>query len=223
MFDDAIVAPTVELLADLAGGGRALEFAVGTGRIALPLAAAGLDVSGIELSEPMIAELRTKPGGADIPVVVGDMASTRVEGQFALVFLVFNTIMNVTTQQEQVAVFRNAAAHLAPGGRFAVEVAVPRVGGTESVERRRVFTMSDEHVGIETFDDPVGQISSSHHWLNADGRLVRRSAPYRYVYPPELDLMAQLAGLELEHRWAGWDRSEFTADSTSHVSVWRLP
>jgi SAM-dependent methyltransferase len=223
MFDPAVLDPTVDLLAELAEGGHALEFAVGTGRVALALQARGVSVAGIELSEPMVAQLRAKPGAQTIPVTIGDMTSTRVAGEFALVYLVFNTIMNVTTQAEQVAVFENAAAHLRPGGRFVVEVVVPQIRRLVPGELGRVFDMSPEHVGIETFDDLVGQISWSHHWGMVDGQLVRASAPYRFVWASELDLMARIAGLRHEGRWEGWRREPFTNDSPKHVSVWSKP
>jgi SAM-dependent methyltransferase len=209
------------VLASLAGDGPALEFAVGTGRVALPLSARGMPVTGIELSPPMAERLRAKPGADAIPVTIGDMTSARVEGAFSLVYLVFNTIENVTSQDEQVAVFANAAAHLAPGGRFVVEVEVPSVPRLPAGEHGRVFDLSSAHVGIDTHDDPVRQLQSSHHWTLIDGRWVQGFGQYRYVWPSELDLMARLAGLRLEHRWAGWDRSPFTADSTSQVAVYR--
>jgi SAM-dependent methyltransferase len=223
MFDPAVLDPAADLLAELADGGPALEFAIGTGRVALPLLARGVSVAGIELSEPMAAQLRAKPGADTIPVTIGDMASTRVDGDFALVYLVWNTIMNVTTQAEQVAVFENAAAHLRPGGRFVVEVVVPQIRRLVPGELGRVFDMTPDHVGIETFDDLVGQISWSHHWGMPDGRLVLHSAPYRYVWPSELDLMARIAGLRHENRWQGWRREPFTSDSPTHVSVWSKP
>lgn len=210
--------------ARVARGGRgALEFAVGTGRVALPLSARGVPVSGIELSPPMVERLRAKPGADAVPVTIGDMTTTRVDGAFSLVYLVFNTVENVTSQDEQVAVFGNAAAHLAPGGRFVVEVEVPSLLGLPSGQRGRVFDLSPGHVGVDTHDDPVRQLLSSHHWTLIDGRWVQGSGQYRYVWPSELDLMARLAGLVLEHRWAGWDRSAFTADSTSQVAVYRKP
>ncbi|HVT69041.1 MAG TPA: class I SAM-dependent methyltransferase [Trebonia sp.] len=221
MFAPEVLGPCVDLLAALAGHGAALEFAAGTGRVALPLAARGVPVAGIELSPHMAAALRAKPGASAVPVTVGDMTTTRVPGVFTLVYLVFNTIMNVTTQDEQVAVFANAAAHLAPGGRFVVEVTVPAAAGLSGTELGRVFDISPGHVGIDTIDDPVGQISSSHHWTLIDGQWVRNSAPFRYVWPSELDLMARLAGFRREHRWAGWDKSPFTASSTSQVAVYR--
>jgi SAM-dependent methyltransferase len=212
--------PMVSVLASLAGYGAALEFAVGTGRVALPLSGRGVPVAGIELSPHMAAVFQGKPGAAAVPVTVGDMTSTRVPGVFSLVYLAANTIMNVTTQHEQVAVFANAAAHLAPGGRFVVEVIVPQPGSVLGGSLGRVFDLSPGHVGVETFDDPVGQIAWSHHWRVVDGNLVRHSAPYRYVWPSELDLMAQLAGFRLAERWAGWDKAPFTASSTSQVAVY---
>jgi SAM-dependent methyltransferase len=227
MFSPAVLGPTTDLLAELArtaeGPGRALEFAIGTGRVALPLAGREVAVAGIELSPHMAAVLRAKPGAEKVPVTLGDMATTRVEGDFSLVYLVFNTIMNVTTQDEQVAVFANAAAHLAPGGRFVVEVGVPSFDGFPRGEVGRVFDLSPAHVGIDTHDDPVGQILSSHHWTLIDGRWERGSQPFRYVWPSELDLMAALAGLRLEHRWAGWDKAPFSGTSTSQVAVYRKP
>jgi SAM-dependent methyltransferase len=237
MFDPAVLGPTVDFLAERARAGasgfdpggsdgagvRALELAVGTGRVALPLAARGVQVAGIELSPHMADRLRAKPGAEAIHVTVGDMTTTRVEGTFSLVYLVFNTIMNVTTQDEQVAVFENAAAHLAPGGRFVVEVGVPSFADHASAAHGQVFDLSPGHVGIDTHDDPVGQIISSHHWTLIAGRWVRDSAPFRYVWPSELDLMARLAGLRLEHRWSGWDWSPFTAASTKQVAVYRKP
>ena len=221
MFESAVLGPTVDVLASLAGNGAALEFAVGTGRVALPLSERGIPVAGIELSPDMAAMLRGKPGAAAVPVTIGDMTSTRVPGVYSLAYLVFNTIMNVTTQDEQVAVFANAAAHLAAGGRFVVEVGLPAVAGLPATELGRVFDISSGHVGIDTIDDPVGQITSSHHWTLIDGQWRRSSAPYRYVWPSELDLMARLAGFRLEHRWSGWDKAPFTAASTSQVAVYQ--
>jgi SAM-dependent methyltransferase len=213
--------PVVHLLADLAHGGSALEFGVGTGRVALHLRNRGVPVEGIELSRPMAERLRAKPGGQEVPVTVGDMATTRIDGTFSLVYVVANTIMNVTTQDEQVAVFVNAAAHLQVAGRFVVDVVVPQPPSFPGGETARVFTLESAHVGIETVDDPVGQVAWSHHWMEVDGRLVKHSAPYRYVWPSELDLMARFAGFELEHRWAGWDRAPFTSHSHRHVSVYK--
>lgn len=223
MFDPAVVEPTVAALAELAAGGRALEFAVGTGRIALPLSARGVPTFGIELSPHMVEQLQAKSGSDMIAVTVGDMATTRVPGSFRLIYLVFNTITNVTTQDEQVAVFENAAAHLEPGGCFVVEVVVPQLRRVPPGELGRIFTLEPDHLAVETFDDIEGQVSWSHHWIVVDDRLVRHSAPYRYVWPSELDLMARLAGLRLRERWAGWNRSRFTSDSASQVAVFEKP
>ena len=216
----AVLDPILDLLAELAGDGAALELAIGTGRVGLALHGRGVPVSGIELSPHMAAKLRAKPGAESVPVTLGDMTSTRVPGSFRLVYLVANTIMNVTTQDEQVAVFANAAAHLEPGGAFVVELIVPQLRRVPPSETARVFTLDPDHVGIETFDDLVGQIASSHHWMEVDGRLVKHSAPYRYVWPSELDLMARLAGLRRRDRWADWSRSPFTSESPQHISVY---
>lgn len=225
MFSPAVLEPTVDRLADLAEGGPALELAVGTGRVALPLHARGIDVHGIELSEPMAARLRAKPGADAVGVTIGDMTSARAPGAgtYRLVYLVWNAIMNVTTQDEQVATFGNAAAHLVAGGRFVVEVVVPQLRRLPPGEVGRVFQLDPDHVGIETFDDLVGQVAWSHHWMAVDGRMVRHAAPYRYVWPSELDLMARLAGLALEHRWADWSGAPFTSESESQVAVYRRP
>ena len=220
MFAPELLDRTVDVLAELAGDGAALELAVGTGRVALPLSARGVPVQGIELSPPMAEQLRSKAGADRVPVTIGDMTTTRVGGDFALVYLVYNTIMNVTTMDEQIAVFDNAAAHLRPGGRFVVEVVVPQVRRLVPGELGRVFTLEDDHVGIETFDDVVGQISWSHHWMEVDGRAVRHSAPYRYVWPSELDLMARLTGFRLRERWSGWNRQPFTNGSSGQVVVY---
>jgi SAM-dependent methyltransferase len=176
-------------------------------------------VHGIELSPHMAQQLRAKPGADAVAVSIGDMTSTRVAGRFEIVYLVANTIMNVTTQDGPLAVFANAAAHLNPGGCFVVEVIVPQLRSVPRGEIGRVFTLAPEHVGIETFDDLVGQLAWSHHRTDVAGQLVRRSAPYRYVWPSELDLMARLAGLRLQNRGAGWDRAVFTSDSPSQVAV----
>jgi SAM-dependent methyltransferase len=218
--EPSVLEPQVGLLANLAQGGRALEFGIGTGRVALPLRDRGVAVEGIELSEPMVEQLRAKPGGLDVRVTIGDMTTTRVTGAFSLVYVVANTIMNVTTQDEQAAVFANAAAHLEEGGRFLIAVVVPQLRRFPLGENARVFTLQPAHIGIETLDDAASQVASSHHWMEVDGRLVKHSAPYRYVWPSELDLMARLAGFRIAHRWAGWDRSVFRSDSESHVSVY---
>jgi SAM-dependent methyltransferase len=223
-FERAVLDPMLSLLTELAQGGPVLEFAVGTGRVALPLGERGLTVQGIELSRPMAARLSAKPGAEAVPVTIGDMTTTRVPGTFRLVYLVANTIMNVTTQDDQLAVFANAAAHLEPRGCFVVEVLVPQLRRVPPGASAWVFTLDPDHVGIETFDDLVGQVAWSHHWIEADGRLVRHSAPYRYVWPSELDLMAKITGFRLRERWAGWDRAPFTSDSTSQVAVFeKLP
>lgn len=224
-FEPAVLGPAVGLLAELARGGPALEFAVGTGRVALPLSARGIAVHGLELSPHMAERLLAKPGAGAVPVTIGDMTSTRVPGgPFRLVYLVPNTIMNVTTQDDQLAVFGNAAAHLEPGGCFVVEVIIPQLRRVPPGEVARVFTFDPDHIGIETFDDVAGQIAWSHHWIEADGHLVRHSAPYRYVWPSELDLMARITGFRLRERWAGWDRAPFTSDSRTQVAVFeKLP
>ncbi len=218
-FEAAALDPMLGFLVNLTGDGPVLEFAVGTGRVALPLAARGLRVHGVELSPAMAEQLRVKPGAAAVPVTVGDMTTTRVPGEFTLVYLVWNTIMNVTTQDEQLAVFANAAAHLAPGGCFVVEVIVPQLRSVPRGEQGRILTLESDHVGIETFDDLVGQVAWSHHWMQVDGRLVKHSAPYRYVWPSELDLMARLAGFRLRERSQDWSREPFTSESTSQVAV----
>jgi SAM-dependent methyltransferase len=218
--DPAVLDPTLDRLFELAGTGPVLEFAVGTGRVALPLNARGVAVHGIELSPHMAERMRAKPGAAAVPITVGDMSITRVRpGSFTLVYLVANTIMNVTTQAEQVAVFANAAAYLRPGGCFLVEVIVPQVRSGQG-NPGRVFTLDPDHVGIETFDDLVGQIAWSHHWIDVAGRLVKHSAPYRYVWPSELDLMAMLAGMTRRERWSDWNGEPFTDASTKHISIW---
>ncbi len=223
MFAADVLGPTVDLLAELAEGRPALELAVGTGRVAIPLAARGVPVHGIELSAAMVAQLRAKPGAADVAVTVGDMTEVRVPGTFGLAYLVFNTIGNVTTQDGQVACFLTAAAHLGPGGRFVVEQNVPILRRLPGAERFAVFNHTDEHVGVDEYDSAT-QLMWSHHYSSTDGATYRRrSIPFRYVWPAELDLMARIAGLALEARWADWDRSEFTSASTRHVSVWRKP
>lgn len=216
----AAVEPVVDVLAQLAGGGRALEFAIGTGRIALPLAARGVRVDGIEFSPAMVQQLRRKPGGDALDVTIGDMASARVDGSFSLVYLVFNTIGNLTTQEQQTACFANAAAHLEPGGRFVIEVGVPELRRLPPGERHVVFHADDQSFGIDEYDTSSQSLISHHlHWREGEGH--HRSLPFRYVWPGELDLMAQLAGMTLESRWADWRRSPFTHESTAHVSVWR--
>jgi SAM-dependent methyltransferase len=222
MFDPPALDPVVDLLVELAGSGRALEFGIGTGRIALPLAARGVPVHGIELSEAMAVRLREKPGGDAIGVTIGDFATTSVEGPFSLAYLVFNTIMNLTTQAAQVRCFRNAAAHLEPGGCFVIEVGVPGLQRLPPGETFQVFAGSNDYWGIDEYD-VVTQGLVSHHLEIVDGRLERFSVPFRYVWPAELDLMAELAGMRLRDRWSGWKREPFTSDSRQHVSVWEKP
>jgi SAM-dependent methyltransferase len=222
MFDPAVVDPTVDFLAELAGDGRALELGIGTGRIALPLAARGVEVHGIELSRAMAARLRAKPGGEGIRVTIGDVATAKVDGTFRLAYLVFNTITNLTTQAAQVACFCNVAAHLEPGGRFVIEVGVPDLQRLPPGERFVVFDGSETHWGIDEYD-VVNQGLISHHFQVIDGRVEKTSGPFRYVWPAELDLMAELAGMRLRERWAGWKRTPFTSNSRQHVSVWEKP
>lgn len=208
------------VLRDLAFDGTALEFAIGTGRIAVPLHHAGARVQGIELSAAMVDQLRQKPEGADIPAVVGDMTTTRVDGAFSLVFLVYNTIDNLTTQDAQVACFANAAAHLTTGGHFVIETLVPPIQKIPFGETMRAFDRSDTHWGIDEFD-VVTQNYASHHVRLEGEAYVKNTVPFRYAWPAELDLMARMAGMRLVDRWADWDKSPFTATSPSHVSVWR--
>jgi SAM-dependent methyltransferase len=210
------VEPVVDVLAELAGGGSALEFGIGTGRIALPLAARGVRVHGIDLSQDMVAQLRAKAGGEEIPVEIGDFSTTRVGATFSLVYLVRNTIGNLTTQEAQVACFENAAAHLEPGGCFLIEVGLP---GALPLE---VFDLGETHVGIDERDAATQRLVS-HHFRLVDGRWERLSIPFRSVGPGELDLMARLAGLRLRERWSGWQREPFTSESGTHVSVWEKP
>jgi SAM-dependent methyltransferase len=222
MFAPQAIDPAVDLLFRLADGGPALEFAIGTGRIGLALAARGVPVHGIDLSNAMVKRLRAKPGGRDIPVTIGDIASTRIEGSFSLVYLVYNTIMNLTTQEAQVACFRNAAAHLRPGGRFLVEVMIPELRRLPPGETTRVFEASEGSWGFDEYD-VANQRLTSHHLDIVDGGLQRFSTPARYAWPAEYDLMARLAGLALLERWGGWREEPFTDDSRMHVSVWQKP
>jgi SAM-dependent methyltransferase len=212
-FEPEVIAATVDFLAPLARGGAALEFAIGTGRIAFPLIERGVPVHGIDLSPEMVARLREKPGGDAIPVEIGDYATTRVEGTFRLVYLVFNGITNQTTQNDQVASFRNAAAHLEPRGCFVIEVV------TLNTSPVSVFNLSDRHVGIDEYDAATQRLVS-HHFQLVDGEWKRLSLPFRAASVGELDLMALLAGMRLRERWAGWNREPFTGESRKHVSVW---
>ncbi len=221
MYRPEVLEPTVAFLEALAGDGAALEFGVGTGRIALPLSARGVPVHGIDISEPMLEQLQGKPGGERIALTCGDFANTRVEGRFRLTYLVYNTIMNLTTQDEQVACFKNAAAHLEPGGYFVIEVIVPALRRVPPGERVRPFHLGKTHLGFDEYTDFTGQILYSHHYRVDGDELRTFSAPFRWVWPSELDLMARLAGMTLRERWAGWTREPFTDESESHVSVWQ--
>jgi SAM-dependent methyltransferase len=222
MFDPAVVDPVVDFVAELAGGGRVLELGIGTGRIALPLARRGVPVQGIELSQAMVARLRSKPGGEEIEVTIGDFATTTADGTFSVAYLVFNTIMNLTTQAAQVACFRNVASHLEPEGCFVIEVGVPELQRLPPGETIRAFHVSESRWSFDEID-VASQALTSHHFEVVDGRLERFSVPFRYVWPAELDLMAELAGMRLRERWGGWKREPFTSDSRKHVSVWEKP
>ncbi len=219
LFEPAVVDPAVRFLANLAGCGAALELGIGTGRLALPLTRRGVRVHGIELSPSMVAQLQAKPGSDDIDVTIGDFATTRVEGPFTIAYLVRNTITNLTTQEEQVACFRNVAEHLEPGGCFVIEVYVPDLQRLPPGETIRVFTRTATHLGFEEYD-VASQIAWSHHCWVVEGELETFSSPHRYVWPSELDLMARLAGLALRERWSDWNREPFTRDSRQHISVW---
>ncbi len=226
MFSPDVLGPTVEVLSELAGDGAAIEFAIGTGRVAIPLSEAGVPVSGIELSHAMIARLREKVDGDRIPVVQGDMSQTRVDGTFTLAFLVFNTISNLLTQDEQVRCFQNGARHLAPGGCFVIELWVPQLRSLPPGHGGTVEVSQPGYLLVDTYDVLRQHVVSHHVRFGpdlSDGRDARIGrTPHRYIWPSELDLMARIAGFELESRWADWDRSEFTAESRSHVSVYRL-
>jgi SAM-dependent methyltransferase len=224
MFAPDVLGPTVDRLAELAGDGRALEFAIGTGRVAVALAERGVPVTGIELSRPMIEQLRTKADDATIPVVAGDMATSRAPGEYSLVYLVYNTISNLLSQAEQVACFRNAARHLTPGGRFVIELWVPELRTLPPGRDATVWHSEPGYIGLDTYDVLHQQVVS-HHFRFGEGTQAELSprSPHRYIWPAELDLMAQLAGFDLETRHADWAGTEFTAESRSHVSVYRLP
>ena len=221
--EPAVVEPVVALLAALAGDGAALELGIGTGRIALPLVERGVRVHGIELSDAMAARLRAKPGGEQIGITIGDFATTTVGETFSVAYLVANTIMNLTTQDEQIACFQNVAAHVEPGGTFVVEVLVPGLRRLPPGERFQPFDVSGRHVGFDEYEVARQGLISHHYWIDDDGRVDVLSVPFRYVWPSELDLMARLAGMTLRERWGGWGREPFTAESTKHVSVWEKP
>jgi len=222
LTDPAVVDPIVAFLADLARDGAALELGIGTGRIALPLAQRGVRVHGIDLSKAMVARLRGKPGAEQIGLTIGDFATTTVEATFSVTYLVANTIMNLTTQDEQVACFRNAAAHLEPGGCFVIEVLVPGLRRLPPGETFQPFEVSPTHLGFDEYDVARQGLVSHHYWI-AEGKVEVFSPPFRYVWPSELDLMARLAEMTLRERWSGWKREPFTSDSTKHVSVWEKP
>jgi len=223
VFAPEVLDPTVDRLAGLADGGRVLEFAIGTGRVAVPLAERGVPVSGIELSRPMVGRLREKADETAIPVVVGDMAAARVPGEFSLVYLVYNTVSNLLTQDEQVACFGNAARHLRPGGRFVVELWVPDLQRLPPGAPAAVFAVEPGYVGFDSYDVLHQQVVSHHVRFGEDRQARLFRSPHRYVWPAELDLMARLAGFTLESRHADWSGADFTAESRSHVSVYRLP
>jgi len=222
MYAPSVLEPAVSFLADAARGGTALELGIGTGRVALPLHRRGVEVHGIDISADMVAQLRAKPGSDAIAVTIGDFATTRLPGTFSLVYLVYNTISNLTTQDEQVACFRNAARHLAPGGRFVVELLVPDLQRLPPGALALPFEVSPSHLGFDEIDVATQRGVSQHYFITGD-RVARFDTPYRYVWPAELDLMARLAGLERRERWADWDRSPFTSQSRKHISVWERP
>lgn len=223
MFAPEVLGPTVDRLAELAAGGAALEFAIGTGRVAVPLAERGVPVTGIELSRPMVDQLRTKADEATIPVIVGDMATARAPGRFSLVYLVYNTIGNLLSQAEQVACFRNAARHLLPGGWFVIELWVPELRKLPPGQTATVWHTEPGYIALDTYDVLRQHLVSHHFRFDETGQARLFRTPHRYIWPAELDLMAQLAGFELESRHADWTGGEFTAESRSHVSVYRLP
>ncbi len=221
MFDPDLLDQTTSFLAAHSGG-DALEFALGTGRVALPLAARGIEVEGIEFSTAMLDRFRAKPDSEHIPVTIGDMSTTRLGRTFSMVYLVWNTISNLTTQDAQVACFQNAAAHLRPGGRFIVELWVPELRRLLPGERQLLCDVTERHVGFDEIDTAT-QTGTSHHFWMIDGAIRHGTTPWRYAWPAELDLMARVAGMSLVERWSGWDRSPFTSESAQHVSVWQTP
>ena len=222
MFQPDAIDPAVSLLAELAGSGRALELAIGTGRIGLPLSQRGVPVHGIELSRAMAARLRAKPGGEAIAVTIGDMATAKVEGVFTVAYLVFNTINNLTSQETQVACFRNVSGHLAPGGCFVIETAIPDLRRLPPGQDILGYRASADRIVSYSFDHAT-QRYDGHYAEFSDGTAQYRTVPFRYVWPSELDLMGRIAGLRLRDRWANWNREPFTTDSRSHVSVWEKP
>lgn len=219
LYDSAVLDPAVDFLAELAGSGPALELGIGTGRIALPLSRKGVRVHGIDLSPEMVAELRKKPSGEAIDVTIGDFATARVEGEFKLAYLVRNTIANLTTQDEQVQCFQNVARHLQAGGCFVIELYIPELRRIPPGETIHPFNVTPTHLGFEEYDFAT-QIAWSHHYWMQEDRLESFSAPFRYVWPSELDLMARIAGMKLRERWSDWKRQPFTGESRNHISVW---
>jgi SAM-dependent methyltransferase len=219
-FQPEVVAGTADLLAELAGGpgARALEFAIGTGRVAVPLAERGVTVHGIDMSRAMLDRLRAK--NAEIGVTVGDIAQTRAGSGFDLVYLVFNTVMNLTTQDAQVECFRNAAAHLRPGGRFLIEVMLPELRKLPAGQTLVPFTVTPTRWGFDRYDVATQEMSSNYVTLHADGRGEFWSVPFRYAWPAEMDLMARIAGLRPEHRWDSWARTPFTSESSKIIATW---
>lgn len=209
-----------KVLHELAFDGTALEFAIGTGRIAVSLHELGVSVKGIELSKAMAAQLQKKDHGASIDVTIGDMTNTFLDEEFSLVFLIYNTIDNLTSQDAQLACFKNAALHLKAGGRFVIETLVPPIQKIPFGETMLAYDRSDQHWGTDEFDVTT-QNYTSHHLRLENGAYRELSIPFRYAWPSELDLMAKFAGLELESRWADWGKSDFTNISSRHVSVWR--
>jgi SAM-dependent methyltransferase len=219
MFSAEVVDATVDFLVELAGDGCALELGIGTGRIALPLSRRGVSVHGIDLSEEMVARLQAKPGAEKIGVTIGDFATTKVDGTFRLAYLVYNTIQNLTTQDAQVACFQNVAGQLEPGGCFVIEVGVPDLQRLPFGEIARPFALSETHLGFDTYD-VANQGLVSHHYTSRDGKWIYSSAPFRYIWPSELDLMARMAGLTPRERWSGWKREPFTSTSETLIGVW---
>jgi SAM-dependent methyltransferase len=223
MFAPDVLGPTVDRLTELAGDGCALEFAIGSGRVAIPLRERGVRVTGIELSTPMIDRLRAKADETTIPVIAGDMTTVVAPGEYSLVYLVYNTISNLLTQAAQVACFRNAARHLIPGGRFVIELWVPELRKLPPGQQAVVWHLEPGYIGLDTYDVLRQHIVSHHFRFDETHNTRLTRSPHRYVWPAELDLMGQLAGFELESRHADWSGSDFTADSRSHVSVYRIP
>ena len=222
MYNPAVLDPAVDFLADLnekVGGGRVLELGIGTGRVGLPLSQRGVDLHGIEISADMVAQLRAKPGADRVGVTLGDFATAKVEGTFTLAFLVFNTISNLLTQDEQVECFKNVAEHLEPGGCFVVELWIPELQRLVPGEHIRAFTVTSKRLGFDEYEVAAQRVTSHHYWLNGD-RVASFSSHHRYLWPSELDLMARLAGMTLRERWGDWDRQAFTSESGKHISVW---